>query len=62
MNIWQLFRCALGRHHRDGGRAWHDGNVFRSICVGCGRKMLRDFDGWRPERPGEGAKVPNPDR
>lgn len=46
-NVFQLVRCALGKHVRDRRAAWFDGNLWRSTCVGCKRPMVREFDGWR---------------
>lgn len=46
MNILQLVSCAMGRHRRDRHSVWHDGDSFRSTCIGCGVPMVRDFHGW----------------
>ena len=45
-NVLQLVRCRFGGHLRNRRAAWFDGCIWRSTCVGCGRAMYRDFDGW----------------
>ena len=55
MNFWQLARCALGRHNRDRRRAQFDGDVFRSVCTGCGRPMVKLAHGWIVDRGSVGA-------
>jgi hypothetical protein len=57
-NVLQPLRCRFGKHHRDRHAARFDGNVWHSSCVGCGRPMYRDFDGWHlsdeePPAPGD---------
>jgi hypothetical protein len=48
VNIFQLIRCSLGKHHRDKRRALRDeDDVPRSKCTGCGRPMVKAKGGWR---------------
>ena len=46
MKITQLFRCAIGRHHRDRNRVKQEGGGLQSVCVGCGAEMIRNLGGW----------------
>lgn len=50
MNLIQLFNCVRGKHVRSRGHAWQDGPVFRSICRGCGKPMVRTQRGWEVQR------------
>lgn len=43
----QHLRCLGGAHRPDRRRAWFDGVALRAPCRGCGRLMLREFQGWR---------------
>jgi hypothetical protein len=58
MNLWQLPRCAFGRHHRDRRRAWYDSAVIRSYCTGCGKPMLKDQHGWHLAAPADAVAQP----
>ncbi|MBQ1500264.1 MAG: hypothetical protein IIZ38_18305 [Sphingomonas sp.] len=46
MRLLQPIYCLVGKHHRSRSRAWNDGTAFRSWCEGCGRPMIREFEGW----------------
>ena len=47
MKLFQLFRCAFGKHERSRSRAYEDGAVMHSVCKGCGRAMIKEHGGWR---------------
>ena len=47
MKILQLAACAFGQHRRDRKKAWHDDQLVRSYCAGCGKPMVREPGGWR---------------
>ncbi len=47
MKLLQPLLCLFGKHHRSRREAWDDGRVLRSTCEGCGRPMIRTFDGWK---------------
>lgn len=55
MGFLQPLYCLFGKHHRSRGRAWTDGNAYRSWCTGCGKPMVRGFDGWHLDDQGEPA-------
>ena len=55
MKFWQLALCLLGRHDRDRRRAQFDGEVFRSVCRGCGRPMAKHAHGWIIDRGSVGT-------
>lgn len=46
MKLMQWLQCIRGNHHRSRGQARLDGAVFRSICRGCGKPMVRTPYGW----------------
>lgn len=46
MNFLQLPWCVFGFHQRSRRRARYDGPVIRSHCIGCGRAMVKDTQGW----------------
>jgi hypothetical protein len=47
MNLLLLPACALGMHRRDRNNVWRDERHYRSVCIGCGKPMVRNFDRWR---------------
>jgi hypothetical protein len=47
MNLLLLPMCAVGAHRRDRESVWRDTHHFRSVCAGCGKPMIRNFDRWR---------------
>ena len=50
MDLLQLFRCAVGRHRRDGNRVHMAEREDRSVCTGCGAAMVRRRGDWRIAR------------
>lgn len=50
MHILQLFGCVRGKHLRSRRKAWHDGSIWRSRCVGCGTPMIRKAGSWQLDR------------
>jgi len=49
VNIFQLLKCLIGEHHRDGRRVRSKGTVDYSRCKGCHKRMVRDKGSWRIE-------------
>jgi hypothetical protein len=49
MGLWQAHLCAIGRHRRDQDKARIKRGQARSICTGCGRKMVLEAGGWQLE-------------
>jgi hypothetical protein len=55
MRPLQLLNCIFGNHHRDGRKVARDkdGHTYRSVCVGCGRRMIQVAGEWRLEKKSE---------
>lgn len=49
MNPLLLFNCVRGQHHRSRAHAWQDGDIMRSKCRGCGKRMARYAGTWKLE-------------
>ncbi len=46
MYFVQRIKCLFGYHYRNGHRVrWNDGKRY-TVCKGCGRRMVREEDGW----------------
>lgn len=44
--MFQIIKCRLGRHKRDSRRVTkRESGIARSVCVGCGRPMLKAYRG-----------------
>lgn len=44
--------CLTGDHEPDRTRARHNASVYVAPCLGCGRPLARDHQGWLPVRRG----------
>jgi hypothetical protein len=42
MKLLRRIRCWLGRHQFDRRRVVRYGDEHYSVCIGCGREMVRD--------------------
>ena len=47
MYLIQRIKCLFGKHERSRSAAVDYPDAMRSVCRGCGRRMIRDFNGWR---------------
>ena len=56
VKLFQLLKCMIGNHHRDGRRVRSDGNIDYSRCKGCRQPMMRDKGLWRLERRADRLK------